>query len=518
MADKRVPTYDPRISVTLRKNVRREFVAGGDGLGGTVPASARYKAADRTIDLTPYLGENGGVRVTKNVRQPAGGFVISLADRMFQGSTAQMESLYGLIEPMDVIEIRMAREPARYNGLPIVMRGFVSSVRRTQVVGNGGQPQRAIQVAGQDYGKLWQIIQIRYFANYVMGQQLLSFLRFAQNYGVNSDRNFAPSEFMAEVTREIINEFTAIMRRSGSADGPEDTTSPVRDIDIFDLTVPGSDAKISPYGANTWNGGALYQMMTYYGDVGPWNELFIEDREAGPALVYRPNPFKTPAGEFIREQGAAYAPSGGTVDAQGVRTISLTDADLQVDNTGRSDANLANYYVVDNPQFNLIDGGILKMMAAEQRADTFFIEDYRNCAPWLYGIRIMQQQTQQGLRVDGKAENDVVSGRGAMIDWLDRRREVIVQNNRDNVVFEEGSMTLKGNEQMRAGSYLQMQRGTMTTEYYVPSIEHSFMPFRSFTTTVQVERGTGFIARAQRGRGRQSPYLAETSGGGVYDE
>lgn len=516
MANRSIPTYDPRISVVLKKNIRREFVAGGDGLGGTVPASARYKAADRVIDLTPYLGEAGGVSVRKSVREPAGGFTINLADRMFNGNTAQMESLYGLIEPMDMIEIRIARRPSDYRTLPIVMRGFVSSVRRTQVVGNDGQPSRAVQIAGQDYGKLWQIIQIRYFANYVMGQNLLTFMKFAQNYGVNSGQEFEPAEFIGEVMTKVFNKFTGIMRRNGDADGPEDPSSPVSDVDIFDMTV--ADGKVSPYGVNSWQGGTLYQMMTNFGDVGPWNELFIEDREDGPALVYRPTPFKQPDGKFIQEPGPLVNVEGGTADGVGIRTFEMTDADLVADNTGRSDANLANYYVVDNANYNLVTGGILGIQAAQGREETFFIEDYRNCAPWLYGIRIMQDQTQQGIRVDGKDEAALGRGKGELVEWLNQRREILVKNNRDNVVFEDGSLTLKGDERLKAGSYLTMKRGTLTTEYYVPAVEYSYLPFRPFTMTAQVERGTGFIARAQRGRGKQSPYLAEISANGVYQE
>lgn len=515
MAGKRVKTYDPRIQVILKKNLRREFIAGGDGLGGVVPASGRFKAADRNIDLTPYLGDNGGVRTTKNVRAPAGGFTITLADKMFQGNTAQMESLYGLIEPMDVVEIRIAREPHRYNSLPVVMRGFVSSVRRSQVMGNDGRPMRAITISGQDYGKLWQIIQIRYFQNYVVGQQLLTFLKFAQNYNVDTNKAFNPNEFMHEVTREILNKFTALMRRSGIEEGDEDASSPVMDINLFDLTVP--EGKISPFGVNSFQGGSLYQMMQFYGDVGPWSELFIEDRQSGPALVYRPNPFKTPAGETITEQADLYKPDTGTAQGVGVRTISLTDEDLVADNTGRSDSDLANYYWVDAPQFVLANAGMLKLQAAQERPEEFFIKDYRNCAPWLYGIRIMESQTHQAWRIDGKSEPVMLQGRGEVIEWLDSRRRTLVQHNRDNVVFEDGSMTLKGNENLMPGSYLKMTRGTMVSEYYVPQVDHVYMPFRTFTTTAHVERGTGFIARAQRGRGKQSPYLAETNGSGVYE-
>jgi hypothetical protein len=37
----------------------------------------------------------------------------------------------------------------------------------------------------------------------------------------------------------------------------------------------------------------------------------------------------------------------------------------------------------------------------------------------------------------------------------------------------------------------------------------------SFTTTVQFDRGAGFIERAKREGGADSPYFAEMSAGGV---
>lgn len=523
MPNARVPVYDPRIKVLLRKNVARTFLAGSDGLGGTVPAGSRFSGAEREIDLTPFLGEAGGVRTSKSVRQPAGGFTITLADRMYIGDSRQMESLYGLIEPMDVVEIRMAHAPsgeaaADYqrlpHGLPIVMRGFVSQVSRTEVIGPDGKPQRAVQVIGQDYGKLWQIIQIKYLANFVVGQQLLTFLKFAQNYGTEAV-DYTPNQFVYECMRQVFNSFTRGMRLAGGANDEEDPASPVLDVAYFDLTVP--DGKVSPFGVNAFQGGTLYSLLTQYGDVGPWNELFLEDREDGVAVVYRPNPFKSPAGEMIQPPGPAFEPSqGGIADAVGVREIAIHAADVVADNTGRSDANVANYYWVDSPSFVLSSSNVQQLLGANDPVTTYYLQDYRNSAPWLYGLRLMQLQTNQGGRFDGQDAAAVQTGRGDMADWLATRRQVLIEQNRDNVLFETGSLTLRGNERIRAGSYLSLTRGGMTSEYYVTQVDHTFVPFQSFTSTVLVERGTGFIVRAQRGRGRESPYLAELSGGGVY--
>lgn len=523
-----IPVHEPKISVLLLKNVAREYVAGGDGLGSESPASGRFKGVQNRIDLTPYLGESGGVRTAKGVREPAGSFTVTLADKIFNGDNAQMESLYGLIEPMDVIEIRMAHAPtspgvvAEYQGLaeqlPIIMRGFVTSPRRMESIDPSGRPQRSISISGMDYGKLWQIIQIRYLANYVLGQELLTTLKFAQNYGVNSNVDFTPNQFIYEVVQSVLNSFTTNMRTNSGMGFDEmgDSNSPVRDIEVFDLTVP--DARVSAFGANSFSGGTLYQMLCHYGDVGPWNELYMEDREDGVAIVYRPNPFFTPGNDLVNPPVDPYEPPDGEgfVQGLGIVTIEITDIDVISLNTGRSDANLANYYWVDNPSFSLIQGETLRLQAAGLNPETYFIENYRNSAPWLYGLRMMQVQTNQGGRFDSQKEQELLAGKGALQSWLDERRAILVANNRDNVVFESGQMVLKGNEQIKAGMYLRVWRGNMYADYYLTRVEHSFMPFRSFITTVTFERGTGFIERAKRGNGLQSPYLSELNGDGVY--
>lgn len=515
-----VKVFDPKIKVVVKKNVTRSFIAGGDGLGGEVPASARFKNAERVLDLTPFIGEYGSVSTVKSVREPAGQFSITLTDRMYVGTSKQQESLYGLIEPMDVVEIRMAKAPTAKGfesykqmeyGLPIVMRGFVSSIKKSITVTPDGKPIRSVTISGFDYGKLWQIMQIKYVANYVLGQNLMTFLKFAENYGVNSNVEWTPNQFIAECIQSVFNTFTAEMRKT---DENNELLSPVSDVTLFDLTVP--DAKVSPFGVNNWEGGTVYQLMAHYGDVGAFNELFLEDREAGVAVVYRPNPFLTPAGDYITAQSEAYKPTSGTVDALGVRSFSLKAVDIKSEQLGRSDDDVSNYYWVDAPSYSMMDMSALRLQDAGSAPETYYLEDYRNSLPSLYGLRMMQIQTNQGQRFDGKKQSEVVTGKGDFISWLDDRRATLVAANRDNVLFESGTIAILGNEQAKAGMYADVDHGALKYKAYVTRVQHTFSPFRSFDTVLTVERGTGFIARAQLGQGKQSPWLAETNAGGVY--
>jgi hypothetical protein len=502
-----VSALHPKISIRLHKVIGRETVGGA-------PASVRFRGSARTIDLTPFLGEQGSVRTSKNIREAAGGFSITLADKMFslgaQGQ-AQMESLYGLIEPMDVIVIRMAHEPHKYQGkglpdnLPIVMRGFVSKIQRVEGVSEDGKPQRSVVISGQDYGKILQIMQIIYFPNYVLGQNLLTNFRLFVNYGSGFTPNQPAGQFVGDVINKVVNPYLQqLASRSGSGSGEQVSS-------ILPITVESTVQRgtVSPFGLNTYQGGTIHQMLTYFGDVGPFNELFIEDREdvdGGVVLVYRPNPFASVNGTQIQ---------GGAAPA----VARITDKEVAGLNSERTDANIANYYWVDAPRYQLNNPEILRLTASSGDEATFLLADYPNSTPNLYGIRKMEVATQQGdtaeqTRQDAQPLEVSEEERDRGIDWLTSRRQTLIDQNKDNVLFETGNMLLRGNESIRAGMTVRLKRREVEADYYAVSVDHSYGAFGSFTTTVQFERGRGFIERVLK---EQAPYLAEMNTGGVYD-
>ena len=136
----------PEFKVTLYKTMRRRMVTGSDKR--SIPASERFSGSKRVLDITPFIGDGGVVETSKSVRQPAGRWSVGLVDRM---ESSAMDSLYGLIEPMDVIEIRMRHrsDPASAGAeMPIVMRGFVQDVRRSFSMGPDGRPQRQVTISG----------------------------------------------------------------------------------------------------------------------------------------------------------------------------------------------------------------------------------------------------------------------------------------------------------------------------------------------------------------------------------
>ena len=147
-----------------------------------------------------------------------------------------------------------------------------------------------------------------------------------------------------------------------------------------------------------------------------------------------------------------------------------------------------------------------------------------------YGVRPMHASTQQGdddvkNATSGQSKEGYADTSAKMERWIDKRRRLMMEMNRDNVVFETGTARIKGGqmrpdgkELMKAGDYANFVTGRLKIEAYVVQVEHEFLPFQSYTTTLNFERGTGFVERAQKGGGMDSPWLAEQAsrlGGGA---
>lgn len=491
--------FEPKLSVVLHKTVGRKYIAGKLGV------SERFSGTRRSIDLTPYLGESGSVRTSKNIRNPAGAFSITLADKM---SDAEQDSLYGLIEPMDVVEIRMARDTSRpeYDGLPgrmpIVMRGFVSSVTRGESVTQDGKPVRTVSISGQDYGKIWQIIKIIYLNNWVVGEHLLTALRFAEKYKAG-DTFKSASAFLREVVSQVMNQFIAgIIKKGPSGHEPA--------IESFKIREVLSRGVVSPFGVNSFEGGTLYELLANYLDVGSFNELFIEDDDEGVWVTLRPKPFK--------HADASKGYINSEIESTYLARVQISDV-ISI-NTSRSDGNVANYYFVDGPKLNQIDVSMMRLQATYGDLSTFQLPDtldFANSSASLYGVRMMTEQTQllhPGAigRIDGLPKDDYERETKNFEAWVNDRRRILSQENVDNVVFESGVTLMAGNEKIRPGGYIEIDRGGMKSEMYAVQVDHLFIPFRSFQTTVNFERGTGFIERVRRAGGRESPYLSELRG------
>jgi len=511
-------TASPQISLRLYKTISRTTIDGQSAV------SARYQGKDEYIDLSPFLNQGSSVRTSKSVREPAGGFSITFADKpqsSWQGDfsamvglpgTTELESIYGLVEPMDLIEIRMwggvGPAPTEY---PIIMRGYVSAIHRGQAMTESGQPQRSVTITGQDYGKIWQMFQVIHLAAYAERQALLTNFSLWEMFGVTAVNAMKASEFVRKMVDKVINPHM---------DGfmPKNTKMP-RKIDTGDSISVKHGVVNNSYQAMQ---GSIYDILKFHGDVGVWNELYTEDREDGVHCVYRAIPalhLSLPKGAKDRKiQDDAPDPIYCEIEDHLIKSVAIS----------RSDANVANFYWVNNSRFDLIDDMQRKLASIPADDGKVSLKEYPNTAVKYYGVRPMYAETQQGddgitNYNSGLPEKEQDARSKQQESWLDRRRRHMLEMNRDNVVLERGSAAVKGGlmrpdgkEVMKAGDYARFKTGRITWDAYVVQIDHEFLPFQSYTETLTFERGENFATRTSKEAGLSAPWLAEqTRRGGV---
>lgn len=539
-----VRVLHPDLSVKLHKLVKRETI------DGTTPTAERFKDSDRTLDITKFFSEAGSIITHKSVRQAAGGFTLVFTDKPYGDGNA-LETIYGLVEPMDGIEIRMSHNHGHANRRPpIIMRGFVSEIGRSQSVDGNGAPMRTVTVQGHDYGKIWQMLRILFRPLNVIGEIYLTSFRLFERFGVGLAVNQRCSEFVQAVVEQIINTHLAGML-------PADWPMP-RSITVDAIVGEGLTSVSGPQNQE----GSIYDILALFTDVtAGFNELYIEDREDTVAAVFRPNPaldlngvpiqrptgYRAPAQLPAAQSPAPAAPvtpssltpasSPGEAVAELPATVVVAPAplvtvppptpilpyrvfipasDIVSLEISRSDQDVANYFWVEDPRFELVSALPLQMGAitSAQRA-TIYNPDYPNNRPGIYGLRPMVVATQMG------AAASFASGQNAATQaereqqallWSDDRRRILNLTNRDNVLLEHGTVRITGNENVRAGSHVNIGEGALAAPFYVAAVTHEYQPFKGYFTTLTLERGHGFVRRVQAGNAF-APWLLELGAG-----
>lgn len=495
----------PQVQVLLRKTTGVNFSTG---------VADQYRGASGAIDwigLTPFLGDAGSVRTRKALDEPCGGFSITFADRFSQTGG---DTVYALAEPMDQIEIRMARVPVGIGGTPpLVMRGYISSVRRVETIAADGTPQRVVVIQGQDSGKLWQNHSILPEAQMAAGMNtmLSTYALFAATgitFGI-----LPVNDFVTTFVQQVMNPAVALMAAFSGVAIPNFTAV---------CSVPPEEGWISASILQGFPGGKYWDVLEYVADR-PWNELFVRDRPDGgpPELVFRPVPYLNVDGGLIMD------------GAEMPRIIDRDIGDIVSLDASRSDYRTANFFYVP-PNSSIPDsaGGVnieaLTRLGSGDEGPMFSIS-HNNSALALYGLRKMQHETRL-------MAHDLPSPRSANLNppgdrpvaitnttaWHLRRAQKLKDLNLDNVVWETVQMVVKGHEDFEVGTYVRWTRGQfrgtgMTFMAYCTAVEHSFTPLKTggsaaWTTTLTLERGDGFLNRdTQAGypywiEGRRGPY------------
>lgn len=147
--------------------------------------------------------------------------------------------------------------------------------------------------------------------------------------------------------------------------------------------------------------------------------------------------------------------------------------------------------------------------------------EYPNTAKKYYGVRAMYADSVMSPDdvtsvSSGLEQNPQEQRRGYMLDWINDRRGIMIQSNKDNVVLEFGALSMKGGptrdnstDALRSGDYLTVLDGKITWSAYIMSVQDNFIPYNSYSTSLEFARGTGFAERVSSTGGGVSPWLKE---------
>ncbi|MFT8945939.1 MAG: hypothetical protein ABF876_05080 [Acetobacter aceti] len=432
----------------------------------------------QSLDLTPYLGDGGAIRTFKTVRDLEGGsFSITFSDRIAPG---MKDSLYAYIAPMDMIEIRASRDAWKYVGqdLPLHMRGFVGRVRRIRNMDASGVPAIAVQIEGLDSAKLLNLNQLLFpFGGADLNEPFLEGFQLQAQYGLSSD-NLLVGDFVRQMITKVIN--PKINNLSLISNGV------IKPFTTDGVTVP--EGCVSPIQTDAYHG-SIAGLLSSVADR-PWNEMYVEDVEAGPRLVFRPVPFRTATST---DPGALIMPGAIAPTLLELPPNRIIHMDL-----GRSDEGVANLFYVP-PGALLLEGQFAPLVAWVNKVlDT----SYANNLPDVFGLRMMQVNTAllptgwAGQGAPALQESGAQSSAMALSDqWVTNRASQMKAMNRDNVVFESGTVDCLGSEDLKAGTEAHIPMGATSVRGYVPTVAHTIAPLRTWTTQLTIERATSYLTR-----------------------
>lgn len=453
-----------------------------------------FKMANKTgenISLTKWLGENDSIHVSKDIEQTCGAFTMAFPDKP---GGQRNDTLYAMIEPMDLIEIRAAREGWKYPGtapLPLIMRGFVSSVRRSETMSSEG-PVRIVKISGHDAGKLWMITN--FDVQYVVAMEHPAIEKFYFQAAVGMSSTYLPvSKFMEEVTKIVMNKKVNDLNAISTTD-----------FQPFKVDATVNEGSVSPGPVSIFTG-AYWNLINQFSDR-PWNELFIADigdvgKEVA-TVIFRPSP-------LVDLDGARIMPGAtdpGSVTVQQKDLISLE--------IGRSDSRVANIFWVPaegsslehNHQVTIAqtaNGGMLDLNHDANDHRIFGLKRI-SAASALVHTDIAELPAKQE-----PTERSVSSGKYEQ--WYITRRDQLKMLMRDNSVWEEGTATIKGDFKYKPGMFVRINRGPLEYEFYCSAVTHTFTPMRDWKISLNLVRGNCFKVRQKFDapffeEGRDSPY------------
>ncbi|MDD3906472.1 MAG: hypothetical protein PHS46_08150 [Candidatus Omnitrophica bacterium] len=446
----------------------------------------------------------------KTLASPVGTFNIVLTRKKVrvykEDGVYSMKSFHEIVSPYDIVIISMKQSVAGADGKwETVMIGFAKRIFKTTSFAQDGKPQLAVVISGVDFGQLF--IQQQIVRDYRVDQNasllpagfswlgseipskgnirdlvqmlFLHWMRVVSpvthNYWTSnisiadmiyfiSDR-FATEYFLPG--KETLQAYTGavwnLMLSMTNEPWTEvffDTRSPEEfnkdNANKYDVTLPSSFSDpITASASITLEGGGSPIVKDKLDEAIPGdNYPYITGR---PMLVLRHTPFVTRRDDYLWYS---------------LKNNKIADIDVISDNTGRSDDKVFNFFYAS---LGLI-GNNTSAIAS------IIVEPLLNIDSMIkHGFRPLEVTSRA---LTSKAFEDDGKGMRALAILL---TEKLFDWNFRNDEYEEGTMQLRGNPELRIGQRITNTDALM--QYYIQSVQHDYVNMQSFTTSVEVVKG-----------------------------
>lgn len=466
------PNFHPGCEVTIWHKTNSE----GD--------VAEYKITSLNTVATPYLsfGDNGGVTVSKGLYDPAGEFQVRLPDmpiNLTVNGVAARDSLYGFIEPMDRVEIRMNRDQLPPGQMPVVLRGFVRGVGREETMDSQGRPIRTLVISGHDFGCAFSIEQIGAVRAYLENRDAYLFstiagLLAAVSIELETGKEMPIGPFVERVTKEFVQPIL---------DNVGETFE-------FDLTHAPGDQKVYLQTAISvegpiWNW--LYRLID-----SPWNEMFVREGPEHPEVVVRRTP-------WLRDSAIQTMPQEDFLASIGTTLHAIEMNEVIGLRAHRDDSDVTNILLINNWEGSLYGTDYWKTRGAEQM--TIYTPEN---SPDRYGHRIAQLYSMlMPTSAQGKQDAAFGAAKKEIEDWMQTERfQWLLDRWGRNADWEHGSIDIRGRSDIRVGEYIHVKRGMgagtdsgVDWAAYVTRVTHQYNPFQKYTTTLEYIRSNQYVRR-----------------------
>jgi hypothetical protein len=466
-------------------------------------------------------------------------------------STDSFDTLYDIIEPMAYCEIKIR---SFSKDAVVVMRGFVTNVSKALDL-SSGVPQRQIVISGENYGKILRMAYIHYAYGLdplaVVGASGTGApLFFGYGVDVITAQDGRPSTVMTQIFNNLIlPNFRNIQAYlANRTKVTEQLTS--EDVDFVGVRANPGEVAASKIGAfkldiddDGVDGNRNLDLNLAYIDPAagaqelsvlefienfsgaPWNEIYTDDAPQATYLVFRPKPWRNRFGVYV---GATSFGSAGLREVPDDRAKEDVPRKIEPEEVvayqlGRTDEEVYNYFFTDpvvsfygvnfesvvrslpdndNPHYT---AGILNFTDSNTgNINTKSSDKLEFSRIELFGFRKARVSSRflsfpPGSNWKDKFGGDKINSDTVVGDVVQQSRtlnKVLVNAMEHNSQLENGVITIKGREDIRAGMYVKLRpdRNDDTYHlYYVTSAQHTLGVFRNYITILTVARGEAHL-------------------------